>query len=99
MPQNINPKGNYFLAGLGIGSLIGVLFAPSSGEKTRQSIARKAREGNELARRKAQELRERAEDTVERGKNIVAQTGGRIASAIDIGIETYKHEKMKTQLS
>jgi hypothetical protein len=32
MAQNISRNGNYFLAGLGIGSLIGVLFAPESGE-------------------------------------------------------------------
>jgi hypothetical protein len=32
MAQNIILKGNYFLVGLGIGSLIGVLFAAQSGE-------------------------------------------------------------------
>ena len=44
MAQNIIPKGNYFLVGLGIGSLIGVLFAPKSGEETREYIAKKTRE-------------------------------------------------------
>ena len=39
MAQNIIPKGNYFLVGLGIGSLIGVLFAPKSGEETREYLA------------------------------------------------------------
>jgi gas vesicle protein len=57
MAQNIIPKGNYFLVGLGIGSLIGVLFAPKSGEETREYLAEKTREGNELARKKARELR------------------------------------------
>jgi gas vesicle protein len=98
MPQNINPKGNYFLVGLGIGSLIGVLFAPKSGEETRECIAKKTREGNELARKKGQELRDRAEETVERGKKIVAQTAGRVATAIDAGIETYNREKAKAQV-
>jgi gas vesicle protein len=98
MAQNVIPKGNYFLAGLGIGSLIGVLFAPKSGEETRQYIAKKTREGNELARKKGQELRDRAEETVERGKEIVAQTAGRVAAAIDVGIETYNREKAKAQV-
>jgi gas vesicle protein len=99
MDQNVIPKENYFLMGLGIGSLIGVLFAPKSGERTREYIAKKTREGNEHAHKKGQELRERAEDVVERSRKIVAQAGGRIATAIDVGIETYNREKMKSEVS
>jgi gas vesicle protein len=95
MAQNIIPKGNYFLAGLGIGSLIGILFAPKSGEETRKLISKKARDGNELARKKVREVRDQVEETVERGKEIVAQTEGRIATAIDAGIKTYHREKSK----
>jgi gas vesicle protein len=98
MAQSMIPKGNYFLLGLGIGSLVGVLFAPKSGEETREYIAKKAREGNELARKKGRELRDRAEETVERGKKIITQTEGRIATAIDVGIETYNREKAKAQI-
>jgi len=72
MAQKIIPKGNYFLVGLGIGSLIGVLIAPKSGDETRGYIAKKASEGNELARKKARELRDRSEEAVERGKEIIA---------------------------
>jgi gas vesicle protein len=99
MAQNIIPKGNYFLVGLGIGSLIGVLFAPKSGEETREYIAKKAREGNELARKKGREMRDHVEETVERGKEIIAQTEGRIATAIDAGVETYDREKSNAQVS
>jgi gas vesicle protein len=98
MAQNIIPKGSYFLVGLGIGSLIGVLFAPKSGEETREYLAKKAREGNELARKKVREMRVRAEDTVERGKKMIVQTEGRIGTAIDAGIETYNREKAKAQI-
>jgi gas vesicle protein len=93
MAQNVIPRGNYFLVGLGIGSLIGVLFGPKCGEETREYIAKKTREGNELARKKSRELRDRAQMPVERGKKIIAQTEGRIATAIDVGIETYNREK------
>jgi gas vesicle protein len=68
MAQNMILKGNYFLVGLGVGSLIGGLFAPKSGEETRAYIANKARERNELARKKGREMRDRVEETVERGK-------------------------------
>ena len=99
MTRNMIPKGNYFLVGLGIGSLIGVLFAPKSGEETREYIAKKAREGNELARRKAREMQDRVDETVERGKEIIAQTEVQIATAIDAGVETYNREKSKAHVS
>src|ERR1700736_3869984 len=99
MAQNIVRTGNYFLVGVGIGCLIGVLFTPKSGAETREYIAKKTRQGNELARKKVRELRDRAEDTVELGKKIVAQTEVRIAAAIDAGMKTYNLEKAKTQVS
>ena len=91
------PNVNYFLAGLGIGSVAAILFAPKSGQETRQYIADKAREANDLTRRKAQELRIRAEDAVERGNDTIAQTKEQIATAIEIGRETYNREKSKAQ--
>jgi gas vesicle protein len=99
MAQNITLKGNYFLVGLGLGSLIGVLFAPKSGEETREYIANKARAGNELARKKGREMRDRVEETVERGKETIAQTKEHIATAIDVGRETYNREKSKAHVS
>ena len=99
MAQNMIPKGNYFLVGLGIGSLIGVLFAPKSGEETREYIAKKAREGSEFARKNARELQVSVEETVERGKEIIDQTEGQIATAINAGIETYHREKARLQAS
>ena len=40
----------WLLAGLGIGALLGVLYAPKSGRETREDIARGAREGTEYLR-------------------------------------------------
>jgi gas vesicle protein len=98
MGHNTIPKGNYFLVGVGIGSLIGVLFAPKSGEQTRKYLAKKAREGSDLARKKAREFQARVEETVEGGKEMVDQTKGQIAAAINVGIETYNYEKSKAQV-
>ena len=99
MAKNIIPNVNYFLVGLGIGSAVGILFAPKSGEETREYIATKTREGNEFARKKAQEVRARAEETAERGKDMIVQTKGQIATAIDAGLETYNREKSRAQVS
>jgi gas vesicle protein len=95
MAEQIIPKVNYFLVGLGIGSVIGILFAPKSGEETREYIAKKTKEGNKFVHKKAHELRERAEDAVEHGKEMIMDTKDQIATAIDAGRETYQREKSK----
>jgi gas vesicle protein len=43
--DNGGSKVSYFLAGLGIGALVGILFAPKSGEETREYLTSKADEG------------------------------------------------------
>ena len=97
MAENIIPKANYFLVGLGIGSVVGILFAPKSGEETREYMAKKTTEGNEYARKKVRELRDRAEESVERGKEMIADTKGQIAMAIDAGRKAYHREKLRAQ--
>lgn len=85
-------KIGYFLMGLGIGALVGVLFAPGSGEETRDYISARADEGRDYAQQKARELRERAEDLLERSKEVVGRQKEAIASAVEAGKETYKRE-------
>jgi gas vesicle protein len=99
MVQNIIPTGKYFLIGVGIGSLMGILFAPKSGAEIREYLAKRAGEGNELARKKVREMRDRAEETVERGKKIILQTEGQIATAIEVGLKTYNREMAKAHVS
>ena len=43
MSERIDSKAAFFLVGLGIGSLIGVLFAPKSGEETRESLTQNSK--------------------------------------------------------
>jgi gas vesicle protein len=92
MGDTAGSKVSFFLVGLGIGALIGILFAPKSGEETRDYLSSKADEGREYAQRKARELRERAEDLIERSKEIMAKQKDAISSAVDAGKETYKRE-------
>ena len=96
MADNVGSKVSYFLVGLGVGALVGILFAPQAGEETREILSKKADESKDYAQRKARELRERAEDLVERGKEVVTQTKEQIAAAVDAGRETYK-EKSKAK--
>jgi gas vesicle protein len=92
MADNVGSKVSFFLVGLGIGALVGILFAPKSGEETRDYLTSKADEGREYAQKKARELRERAEDLIERSKEIMARQKDAISTAVDAGKETYKRE-------
>jgi gas vesicle protein len=91
----VGSKVSYFLVGMGIGALIGILFAPKSGEETREYLNSKADEGREYAQRKARELRERAEDLIERSKEIMSKQKESISAAVDAGKEAYTREKSK----
>ena len=92
MADNAGSKFSFFLVGVGIGALVGVLFAPKSGEETREYLSLRADEGREYAQKKARELRERAEDLLERSKEIMSRQKDAISSAVEAGKETYKRE-------
>jgi gas vesicle protein len=94
----VGNKLNYFLAGLGMGALAGVLFAPRSGEESRDYLNQSVKEGKEHAQRKAREIRERAEDFVERGKQVVAEQKEIISKAVDAGRQAYQREKSKESI-
>ena len=94
--QNIGAKVSYFCIGMGIGAVVSLLVAPKSGQETREFLARKVEDSKEYAQRKARELRERAEDLADRGKQAVAQKAESISAAFDAGRETYQREKSKT---
>jgi gas vesicle protein len=97
MSDNAGSKISFFLVGLGIGALVGILFAPKSGEETREFLAQKADEGREYAQRKAKELRERAEDLVERSKQVTSRQKESLSAAVEAGREAYNREKAKAQ--
>ena len=92
MSDNVGSRVSFFLVGLGIGALVGILFAPKSGEETREYLSSKAEEGRDFAQKKDRELRERAEDLIERSKEIMARQKEAISTAVDAGKETYKRE-------
>ncbi len=90
--NNVGSKVSFFLVGLGIGALVGILFAPKSGEETREYLSSKAEEGRDYAQKKARELRERAEDLIERSKEIMARQKDAITTAVAARKEPYKRE-------
>lgn len=70
---------SWFLAGLGIGALVGVLYAPKSGRETREELLSTARDGSEYIRTRSREAasqmnayadlgRDRVNEYVDRGR-------------------------------
>jgi gas vesicle protein len=96
MADNVGSKISYFLVGLGVGALVGVLFAPKSGEETRKFLAEKADDGREFAQKKARELRERADDLVERGKDAASRHKETITAAVEGARDAYRREASKS---
>jgi len=62
----------WFVAGLGLGALVGILYAPKSGRETREDIVTSAKDGTEYVKVRAKEYADQAGDLVNRGK---AQAG------------------------
>lgn len=80
----------WFLAGLGFGALMGVLYAPRSGRETREALKNTAQEGSEYLRTRGREVREVAGQWVERGKEVVGQQKEQISRAIDASRQAYR---------
>jgi len=97
MGDNVGSKVSYLLVGMGIGAVLMLLFAPQSGEETRDYLSKKAEEGKEYAQRKARELRERADDLLERSKEVAKNQKDSISAAVEAGREAYQREKAKAQ--
>jgi gas vesicle protein len=82
---NAATKVTYFLAGVGIGAAVALLFAPQSGEKTRKQLVEKAQEGKDYVASKGREIRKQAEDLVDQGKDLVGKQKARLADVLESG--------------
>jgi len=80
----------WFLAGLGFGALLGVLYAPRSGRETREAIRNSAQEGGEYLKTRGREARESVNQWVERGKDVVSRKKEELGSAIDSARQAYR---------
>jgi len=95
--ENDGSRFGFFLAGLGIGAVLALLFAPRSGKETRDMIVQKAEEGRDFVITKSEEIRKQAEDAVEKGRDLVAKQKERLSAALEAGMQTYQEEKTKAK--
>jgi gas vesicle protein len=80
----------WFLAGLGFGALMGVLYAPRSGRETRDSLKNTAQEGGEYIKTRGREAKETVSQWVDRGKDAVGQQKEKISAVIDASRQAYR---------
>lgn len=78
-----------FLAGLGVGALVGavaaLLLAPKSGSETREDIRAAAEDLKDKADKAMQDLSESSEELVKKSKEILESTKTKVQQAIDAG--------------
>ena len=92
MSDNDNESGvsglGWFLAGLGVGALVGVLYAPKAGKETREDLVASALDAKDRAAVLAQQAQDQAATMAAQGKQQVSEY-------VDRGKEYY--ERGRTQ--
>lgn len=86
----------WFLAGLGLGALAGVLYAPRSGAETREALRARAEEGREYVRSRAREAREQASGWADRGREVVNAQKEQFRAAYEAGRQAYHEATTET---
>ena len=88
MDENNNLS--YFFLGMGLGVAVGLLFAPKSGPETRDLILNKADQGREYLRKRGEDLRDSANDLLDKGRSVISQQKDQFNSAVEAGKQAYR---------
>ncbi|MFZ0774740.1 MAG: YtxH domain-containing protein [Candidatus Sulfotelmatobacter sp.] len=86
----------WFLAGLGLGGLVGVLYAPRSGNETREELRARAEQGRDYVRNRARETREQASQWVDKGRDVINQQKDQFRAAYEAGRQAYQDATTET---
>ncbi len=63
----------WFVAGLGVGALVGILYAPKAGRETREDLITGAKEGTEYLRNRTRQAAEQVSTLVDKSKEQVGE--------------------------
>jgi len=80
----------WFLAGLGIGAALGILYAPKTGEETRQQILEAAEQGRDAVKERARQAREQAGTWADKGREYLNSQKEQVRSAYEAGRQAYR---------
>ena len=78
-----------FFVGLGMGAGAAIMLAPASGQQTRRRIKDKTDEGTQYLHQRGAELKERASEMVETGKQTVTRVKQQFTDAVSAGRQAY----------
>lgn len=99
-------KFGFFLVGLGVGAIFGLLFAPRSGEETREFLRDRTGEALDYlkhetldARQHAEQLSESGREYVERQRESVEGVINSGKHAFEAGKQAYREERAKAKES
>ena len=79
-----------FLLGLGVGVGIGMLFAPKSGQETRELLRTKAGEGGDYLKQRGTDIKETASGWVDKGKETLNRQKDTLSDAVQAGRQAYR---------
>ncbi len=85
----------WFLAGLGIGALIGVLYAPKSGRETRDDLTAKANDAKEKAGQFVEQGKDQVNDYVDRGREYYEKGRTQWSQYVDKGKDFLQEQQSK----
>jgi gas vesicle protein len=86
----------WFVAGMGLGALAGLLYAPRAGTETRDVLRARAEEGRDYMRSRAREARDQASEWVDRGREVVNQQKDQFRAAYEAGRQAYQEATTET---
>lgn len=86
----------WFVAGMGLGALAGLLYAPRAGTETRDVLRARAEEGRDYMRSRAREARDQASECVDRGREVVNQQKDQFRAAYEAGRQAYQEATTET---
>jgi gas vesicle protein len=67
-----------------------MLFAPKSGQETRELIKNKAGEGTDYLKQRSADIKQTANEWVDKGKEALGRQKDNIADAVEAGRQAYR---------
>ncbi len=79
----------WFIAGIGLGALLGVLFAPKSGRDLRDGLMSGARDSKDFVATRGKQARDQVNSLVDRGRDQISDYADRGKEVADKGRERW----------
>jgi gas vesicle protein len=87
----------WFLAGVTVGVAGAILYAPQSGEETREALARATREGREKLERSRRQAAERGREFYEQGRRFANEAAESGREAVERGKKAVSNLRPKEE--